>query len=106
MAAKTFEFYSGEDKTLSVRLIKKELDGNIRPWTIPAGSTVTFTIPASPSDLSVAATIDNYDLGEISAAITDTQTALMKSGDLIITIVSGSVTRKSRLANGIIKLSL
>ncbi len=104
--AQNFEFYSGEDKTLSLRLTKKELDGGVRPWTIPAGSVVTLTIPASPSDLSVAATIDNYDLGEISAALTDTQTALMISGDLLITIQSGATTRKARLANGIVKLAL
>jgi len=106
MASTVFNFYSGEDKTLSVRLVKKELDGNVRPWTIAAGSTVTFTIPGSPSDLSVAASIDNYDLGEISAALTDTQTALMISGDLLITVQSGATTRKARLANGVVKLSL
>ena len=104
--AKAFEFYGGEDKTLSVRLVKKELDGNVRPFTIPAGSTVTFELPASPAELSLAGVIDNFDLGEIHVDLSDTQTTSMKSGDLIVNVQSGSITRITKLRNSIIKLEL
>lgn len=106
MASTTFQFYGGEDKTLSVRLKKTDSDGVLQAYEIPAGSTVTFVIPASPAELELAGTIDNYDRGEIHIDLSDTQTESMISGDLIVKIQSGSITRIAKLVNAIKKLTL
>lgn len=98
-----FVFYSGEDKRLKVRLNKDDCNVT-RPYSLDAGSTVTFILPASPADLELTATVTNFDLGEAYVDLNDTQTAQMISGDLIIKIQSGSTTRFARKANVIRKL--
>jgi len=101
-----FQLYSGEDRTLNIRLTQKEENGTIRPFSIQAGSVITVIVPASPADLSLTSIIDNHDLGEIHVDLDDTQTTMVKSGDLIVYIQSGSITRIAKLAKAIQKLSL
>lgn len=98
-----FTFYSGEDKRLKTRLTSKDCD-TVLPYGIPLGSVVTFILPASPADLELTATIENYDLGVVYVDLDDTQTAQMTSGDIIIKIQSGSTTRIAKKRNGIRKL--
>ena len=98
-----FQFYSGEDKTLKIRLNQKDC-GNVKSFSIPLGSTVTLTLPASPTSLILPAIIDNYDLGEIHVDLSDVQTTQLISGDIKIVIQSGSITRIAKLASGIRKL--
>lgn len=104
--ANSLEFYGGEDRVLSVRLSVRDSEGILRPFAIPSGSTVTFTLPASPAELSKSGVIDNNDQGLCHVDLDDTDTTSMKSGDLIVTIQSGSITRISKLRNAIIKLKL
>jgi len=103
--AKSFEFYAGETRTLNIRLVKVELDGNTRPWTIPAASTVNVILPTSGelADLTIAASVDNYDLGEISVALTSTHTDALVSGDIIVEVTTAGKVRNTRLKNALIR---
>lgn len=98
-----FTFYSGEDKRLKTRLTRTDC-GVVLPYSIPLNSVITFILPASPADLELVATIENYDLGTVYIDLDDTQTAQMTSGDLIIKIQSGSTTRIAKKQNAIRKL--
>lgn len=99
-----FQFYSGEDKRLKVRLKSKDCNDSSGPYSLALNSVVTFILPASPADLELTGTITNYDLGDVYVDLTDTQTAMMTSGDLIIKIQSGSVTRIAKKRNAVRKL--
>lgn len=99
-----FNFYGGEDKRLKVRLSSTNCSDSTSPYSIALGSVVTFILPASPVDLELVGTITNYDLGDIYVDLTDAQTTLMTSGDLIVKIQSGSTTRIAKKRNAVRKL--
>lgn len=119
-SAQVFKFFSGEDRTIAIRINESINQGQPTPFSIPLGSTVTVLLPASGVDgggnavtsitkdnaANGGVVINNYDRGEITVSVDDVDTALMKSGDIIIQVDSGSVTRKARIASGIQKLKL
>lgn len=116
--AKLFKFYGGENRTMSLRLMTL-VNGERVSFSIPLGSVITVRLDASgKNNLGVevieitkdsngnGVEIVNYDRGELKLTLDDQDTTLMRTGDIIIEIVSGSVTRKARIAQGVKKLSL
>lgn len=98
-----FVFYSGETKRLKVRL-NKMVCGFARPYSVNENATVTFILPATPSDLEIEATVSNFDLGEAYVDLSAANTTAMVSGDLIIKIENSGTVRFARKAGTIRKL--
>lgn len=116
--SKIFKFYGGEDRSIALRLMVKR-DGERTSFTIPLGSIVTVRLDASGQDedgnditeitkssSDGGVQIVNYDRGELALDLTDEDTTLMRSGDIVIEVQSGSVTRKARIPQGVKKLQL
>jgi len=77
-----FKFYSGEDRTLRVQIVD---DIDDQPRYIAAGGTIQFTISASPTDLSLAGTIDT-NRSIVTLDFSQANTTAMTSGNLVAEI--------------------
>jgi hypothetical protein len=87
-----FEFYPEEDRKLSLRLKERDQDGCVEPFSIPAGSEVTVTLLANPSNIVLNKTttppvvVDNEALGYISIELTTAQLSQMVDGSIKVFI--------------------
>lgn len=87
-----FEFYPEESRKLSLRLKERDQDGCIEPFSIPAGSEVTVTLPASPSNIVLdktttpAVVVDSEPLGHIHIDLTTAQLSQMVDGAIKVFI--------------------
>jgi len=115
-----FKFYAGEDRTAQIKIVENQADGSTSPYAISLTAVVTVKFPASGFDLSGdevteiikdndsigGVDVVNFDRGELAVTLDEDDTNLMKSGDIIIEIQSGSTTRKARIASGVQKKTL
>lgn len=85
-----FRFFEGEDRTLKVQIIE-DFDNSSR--MIAAGGTISFTLPASPTNLTKAGVIDTENRSIVTISLSDTETAQMISGNLLAEITETTVTR-------------
>jgi len=97
--AKAFEFYCGEDKTLSIQINThdKSLDCK-QPLDLTGATAIEVEIPASPDNLifslltSPVVVVDQPILGKIHIDLTDTQTNQMVTGSIIVRITNSGRT--------------
>ncbi len=100
--AKKFEFYPGEDKTLSLQLNLYERDRDCKePFnaTVSAGGDdISIELPATPTNITVNMTstppvvVDDARLGKIHVDLTAVQTELISSGTVKVTATIGGKT--------------
>jgi len=96
-----FEFFSGEDRTIKLQIFDEPSNND---YLIALSSTVNIVLRKKDNtELSKAATIDTVHRSIITASLTAAETALLISGNIIVTIADGGSTR---IARGINKIKL
>lgn len=108
-----FRFYPGEVRTFKCQIYDTI---NSQKWIIPASSTLTLTLPGTPTDLTVLnadITIDSIDGSIFSTTLSAVQTAALISGGIILKIdtavvipVPGTITRYAERDHAIKKVTL
>jgi len=94
----SLEIFRGEEIVVQIRL-KDRQSGN---RYIPAvGAVITIGFNTSKGKLSVVATANADDRSMVSLTLQEADTELILSGDLKITVVEGTVTKKGQITDGI-----
>jgi hypothetical protein len=103
-----FEFYPGEDKDLEITLNEHDkLKGCKEPFDLTglSGSDIQVELPASPSNIvfsGASVVITNAVRAEIKISIASSQTLVMQSGPIKVTVTKSS-KKKIFVANGACK---
>lgn len=91
--SKFFDFYMGEDKTLSLQL-KTNTNGCIEPFDLTGASQIDVELPANPDNLhklltTAAVVIDHAVLGKIHLDLAAADTNVMISGSIVVRVNKG-----------------
>lgn len=95
-----FEFYGGEDKTLSIQVnIENTASSCKEPMDLTGASDIEVELPASPDNIILdllstpPVVVDNAMLGKIHVDLTNVQTDQMITGPIIVRVTkSGKKT--------------
>ncbi len=88
-----FEFYAGEDRTLTLQVYETE---NSSPASIPSDSVKELVLAGTSDDViiedaDIDLDVDNSSI--FSVDLTEATTALLQSGAIKFTYTSGGITR-------------
>lgn len=87
---KIFSFFPGEDRTLRLQLV---YESDLQPYMVPAGATVSISLPASPSTLVKSATVDSGNRSIVTVTLAQADTTSMTSGNIIGEVTDGASKR-------------
>lgn len=107
-----FEFYSGEDKTLSLQVnVNNSATGCKEPLDLSSASEIEVELVASPDNIILKLSllqvvVDSGPLGKIHVNLTAAQTAMMESGAIVVRVVIAGKTTVAVASPGVKKLEI